>query len=237
MNAPVERERRCSFCFQTGHNVNMCNADRLYEFRKVCVANKIICDYDEESQGRFRTWLYSYSTTKPGLVLALGCRFFRIPMHLDFVERAVQITDCVYGMSQEEIREIVNYDNDTMTRLVLPNMSVLSGLLFEERIQYMMGITDFLERQKLTSNKKFQITALLKEISSDHVTECSICYNEKMEKDFVHLNCNHKFCGECVISTLKTTINEAKCSLCRQQVTQMSLYDTNVQSEISKYIM
>lgn len=235
MNAPVER--RCTFCYQIGHNVNTCNADRLYEFRKICVANKIICDYDPESQGRFRTWLYSYSRTKPGLVLALGSRFYRIPLHLDFVERVEQITDFIYGMSQEEIRGIVNYDNDTMTRLVLPNMSVLSGLLFEERIQYITGITDFLERQKPTTNKKFQISIFLEEISSEHVTECSICYNEKMEKDFVHLNCNHQFCGECILSTLKITLNEPTCSLCRQPITQMSLYDTNTQSELRQYIV
>jgi DNA repair exonuclease SbcCD ATPase subunit len=43
-------ERRCSFCHQTGHNVNMCDANRLYEFRKICVANRIVCDYDTESQ-------------------------------------------------------------------------------------------------------------------------------------------------------------------------------------------
>jgi hypothetical protein len=238
MNAPLQR--RCSFCHQTGHNVNMCNADRLYEFRKVCVANKIICDYDEGSKHRFKVWLYSKSTNNPGLVLAFGSRFFRIPMHVDFVERTEQITDFIYGMRQEEINEIINFNIDTVTRLALTNMNVLSGLFFEERIQYITEITDFLERQKTTTPKKFQIATLLREIKSEHVeetSECSICYNEKMEKDFVQLSCNHQFCGDCILSTVKISIKDPTCPLCRHPITQMSLYDTNIQTEISKYII
>jgi hypothetical protein len=234
-------ERRCSFCHQTGHNVNMCNATRLHEFRKICLANRIVCDYNEgESKGRFKIWLVNYSVSQPTLVSALGSRFFRIPLHVDFIERAEQITDFIYGMYYYEINEIINSVNDTMFRLAITNMNVLSGLLIEERIQYITEITDFLERQKTTTNKKFQFATLLKEIKSEQIEEtfeCSICYNEKMEKDFVHLNCNHQFCGECLISTLKTTQSEARCSLCRQTITQISLYDTVVEKEISKYIV
>jgi hypothetical protein len=79
-------------------------------------------------------------------------------------------------------------------------------------------------------NKKYNIAItkkVLKAINTD-LCECCICMNNEInEVDIVKLNCEHQFCGDCIVSTLKkhNKSSELKpgCALCRATMTNIEV--------------
>jgi len=79
----------------------------------------------------------------------------------------------------------------------------------------------------------------LKIVEDNHITEkveeCVICYEVKQRNSFAILNCEHVFCGDCVVKTIEATrsqneendysINHVKCSLCRENISVISVVD------------
>jgi hypothetical protein len=53
--------------------------------------------------------------------------------------------------------------------------------------------------------------------------ECPICYSSICKWDAVHLNCEHVFCGSCIITCLDTLLKNhvliPSCALCRTEYT------------------
>jgi nitrogen fixation NifU-like protein len=66
--------------------------------------------------------------------------------------------------------------------------------------------------------------------------ECNICYDDKELKNFVKLGCNHEFCKDCVIETMKTSNNKLCCAFCRTEITGIESRTTEIKSEIDNYI-
>lgn len=67
--------------------------------------------------------------------------------------------------------------------------------------------------------------------------DCCVCFEEKPTNTFVTLNCNHEFCGPCVMQILKTTHLENTCSLCRQKISGITSKTQKMQSDISACIL
>ena len=67
------------------------------------------------------------------------------------------------------------------------------------------------------------------------VEECVICYEVKNKHDFAKLNCQHIFCGECLVKTIQSkneqnyqnehSSNHINCSLCRESISVISVVD------------
>ena len=64
------------------------------------------------------------------------------------------------------------------------------------------------------------------------VEECVICYEVKNKHDFARLNCQHIFCGECLVKTIQSkneqnehSSNHINCSLCRESISVISVVD------------
>lgn len=69
--------------------------------------------------------------------------------------------------------------------------------------------------------------------------ECSICYDEKEITNFVKLGCNHNFCKDCIITTMKTNqTNNRKlcCALCRSEIKSIITRENSIHSEIAKFV-
>jgi hypothetical protein len=69
----------------------------------------------------------------------------------------------------------------------------------------------------------------------EKVEECVICYEVKEKDKFARLNCEHIFCGDCVVKTIQTkneqnehSNNHIKCSLCRESVSVISVIDDKI---------
>ena len=85
-------------------------------------------------------------------------------------------------------------------------------------------------------NKKYNIIIERKVLDAsaadaseaDVLCECCICMNNEISQvDIVKLNCEHQFCGDCIISTLKqhNKSSELKpsCALCRTIMTNIEV--------------
>ena len=68
--------------------------------------------------------------------------------------------------------------------------------------------------------------------------DCAICYDPKSVYDLVTLNCNHAFCGACVVGIIKNKNNviEPSCALCREPIKSIKYSDTNFENEIMEYV-
>ena len=90
------------------------------------------------------------------------------------------------------------------------------------------------------TNNKYNIALTVLEVGQAEVCECAICLNDEISSsDIVRLNCEHQFCGDCVISTLKTHKKssglEPRCALCRTDISEIKTNNAEVQSKIQEY--
>jgi len=74
------------------------------------------------------------------------------------------------------------------------------------------------------AERKFNISAQLiiediKDIKDSE--ECAICYESKTNEKMIKLNCNHEFCGSCIIQTMNNTsqYKQPCCAFCRKTMT------------------
>jgi len=89
-------------------------------------------------------------------------------------------------------------------------------------------------------NNKYNIALTKLEEEKVDVCECAICLNDEISSsDIVRLNCEHQFCGDCIISTLKTHKKtsefEPRCALCRTDISEIKTNNADVQSKIQEY--
>ena len=250
------RIQRCSYCGEQGHNITTCNHEDIHKFRQECFGNRIVFEYSIQSRNqpreKFMEWILGLSLTNPQIVLVFASRFCRVPSHIDFIQRCIKIADYVYAYSVEESKQITNPTNNGIVNLALTNREVLVGMAFNQRVDYLNRVVLYLEASRRNQNNlatKFKILTTLKEPKEkqqeeqeqeqedqEHV-ECCICYESKSKEQYVDLNCGHQFCGECFITTLKTTSHpEAKCSLCRESVKSVVIYDTKLMGEMALLI-
>ena len=70
------------------------------------------------------------------------------------------------------------------------------------------------------------------------ISECSICYDPKIINDLVTLNCNHMFCGTCVVGIIKNNnkVIAPSCALCRENITSFKYSDTKFEHEMLEYV-
>ena len=60
-----------------------------------------------------------------------------------------------------------------------------------------------------------------------YTTFCGICLEDVKSCETASFNCNHSFCGNCVIQTLVHSKNKSQlnCYLCREKVETINIYD------------
>jgi hypothetical protein len=117
--------------------------------------------------------------------------------------------------------------------------------------EYIQAVDEFIpisrdlnnEFDSSLSTKKYCITPILSLESTnsndmDLEEDCPICYEQIGSMDSVRLNCNHKFCGSCIISTLshhRVKDCSPSCALCRQPITNMITKNNDTFNNISEF--
>jgi len=86
--------------------------------------------------------------------------------------------------------------------------------------------------------KRHAIDILCKNIEiSEEEQNCCICMVEEREKkDICRFNCQHSFCGTCIIDILKTQ-NSVCCPLCREMVTNIITQQNTIQNKLQEYCL
>jgi hypothetical protein len=69
------------------------------------------------------------------------------------------------------------------------------------------------------------------EIKPSNQFECGICYETVSHRNSILLNCNHSFCGLCVVKTVRSCYENnipACCAMCRTEYTQFTVRTSSV---------
>jgi hypothetical protein len=257
----IRRHHCCSFCRQPGHNLTTCDSDILREFEATC-ANKVL---QTDTQDDFKNWLIQNYRSEHLLIKTFTIKKFRITAR-ESVERCMDlITEYIFAIykNTNEIAEPENqFENDLMLfiqqfsterqeiREVIPEIDVvrtMERMLMREMMFGMMtrmltNLNNVNNVNNRNLNQKFNILSSIEHNDNEDINkicECSICYDEKELKNFVKLGCNHEFCKDCLITTMKTSQingNNLSCALCRTEVKSVKSRTEQVYTEMSELI-
>jgi hypothetical protein len=226
----IHRTSRCSFCNDIGHNIRTCTDIRITDFENDCRMSKVLSDLSNNSNNTFKQWLMDYyldidrEVVKAFSISKCNCR---VNSNVDII--IDRITRYIYEEPEETldyiafpaIPELVDYTMDT-------NMSILS--------LYDSINTDRTDKFNITTNIE-----TIDEKQSEEICECVICYEDGLQrKNIVTLNCQHKFCKDCVKGCLKNTPvykDLPRCALCRADISEITIYDESVKVELSDLIV
>jgi hypothetical protein len=252
----LRRQQCCSFCRQIGHNLTTCNSDRLREFEAICATQVL----QTETQDDFKNWLCQNYMSEQLLIKTFAIRKFRVTSRTSIDNCISLVTDYIFThyKNTNEIEEIVEheeqFENDLMSFIQelsaereeevrenrrvseIHQLRAMENMLMREMFIAMMS--GIINRTLREDNRRFKIESTLNECENkDQKCECPICYDEKKLENFVKLGCNHEFCKDCVISTMKSNHStKLSCALCRAEVKAIELRTIQCKNEIDIYI-
>lgn len=242
----IQSIRNCSFCGQRGHRITNCNDTRLNDFEVVLQNKKFELEqiHMPEIEARFcyKVWLLddidnyikrAYSVRKCGGILR------------DHIQVCCEkITSYIWGVLVEEFIPFIsdrNYssyvlptENEMITDPVIANAVLNNLLLTDEQVNTIVSLLRLSRIKKNTIETEF-----IQDNNDENPEDCTICYEETNSKMFVKLDCDHKFCNNCMKALLKTCqTNDKKvlCALCRNQITKMTMNNEAVRNEICEFV-
>lgn len=238
-----QSSRKCSFCRCAGHTVKQCNDGRFMIFEVACIQQKQLV------QRLYLSELQTPSSSDVPVLTTIPSQEFisRLILYsIDNTSRMVKyyavrkcgavMRDTVFTCIEKISTYIFNLNDESNYLLNDPN--------FQSNNWYTMirnaRILDLTVALASTTTK-FKIESIL-DLTDDSEgktrcdSECGICYESKIENEFVKLNCSHSFCGKCIENTLKTCANP-RCAFCRETIKSILSKDVNVTTSLAEYIL
>jgi len=252
----IRRLQCCSFCRQHGHNLTTCNSNRLREFEVICSTQAL----QTNTQDEFKNWLSQNYMSEQLLLKTFAIKKFRVTTRTsveicinliaEYIFRTYKNTNEAVEIVEHEIE----FENDLMT-FIQELSAVREEEIQENRIisefEQLIAMENMLMREMFIAMmtriinrtlrdddvRKFKIVSAVNECeNTGQKCECNICYDEKELNNFVKLGCNHEFCKDCVIETMKTSNNKLCCAFCRTEITEIESRTAEIKSEIDNYI-
>ena len=222
--------RHCEFCGSRDHYIRQCNDTQLSDFKQLCIYNML-----SHTEQDFKNWLINYQNDYGELVRAFACSrcnwttstFNNSHLHI--------MLDKIIMYIKEEITppDLIRIESGSNTdyRDILSNISDrLSNLLLKKLIQTPSTENERLLRLGLNNHLINQLNIIpIFKIDSDaeNKCDCAICLEDDLrEKEFVTLNCSHKFCKNCFNNHLSHAhLSQSKCALCRETILSIIIYE------------
>jgi hypothetical protein len=70
---------------------------------------------------------------------------------------------------------------------------------------------------------------------SEEERYCPICFETREETEISQLNCQHKFCANCITEHIHRNRNQSRCPFCRENITHIT-FQNNINEEHFQYI-
>lgn len=238
-------ERKCSFCKEGGHVVTRCNNIAFLYFQELCILQKEYIQQTEsllsEAMTHFANWLNMYSLDNTSTIIrAFSVRKCGGRMSMP-IHRCIElVTIYIFNLTTD-----INYNGlQTMGELVLNNLDTIRHM--RQIFQSLLILQSIRENQ----NTKYNINIYecdkecdKEECDKECKEECSICYDTKLEREFVTLDCNHQFCVTCITNVFQKhsleNIDVPKCALCRGNITTFKCQKNqseNIKNDLSQFI-
>jgi len=256
-SALLQSIRNCSFCGQHGHRITNCNDTRINDFELLLQNKKTELEqvYDSSIEARFcyKLWLLddidnyikrAFSVRKCGGLLRdpiLICceKIINYIWGFHLEEFIPFITDTnmsyLYDVSPLSASNTVPVITEQVITDPLITNAVLNNLLLtDEQINTIVSL------MQLSRIKKYTIeTEFIQDTNDEYSEECTICYEETNSKMFVKLDCDHKFCNNCmksILKTCRTNDTDPSCALCRNQIKKMTMNNENVRNSLGEFV-
>ena len=260
--------RRCSFCRETGHNISRCNSVRLDDFENRCIETVRYTNDQDDFKIWLRDYYISDKPlVQTFVIVKMGYTSQRVRIancmilitdymfekygpapNLPTVESAppapappVQEPSVEAQDLYREIVTFVNLRNRTNMSVDLPpDILGIERTLLRQLFTTAHSLNIISRMRQQLASRKFNIQSII-EISGDdnaHSTECSICWNDKAHSTFVKFGCNHEFCKDCVVETLRREDKPLPCcALCRSDVRTITSKTVEIHTELAVFIV
>ena len=251
----MPRISRCSYCSRLGHNIRGCNdptIDILHQrLIDIYIENSTLFTEDVRAH-HFRFAICIVFDLKQIKVLAVKytnctanqtkyvyaqhlCNYLSATIDLNFRPQVNTITIPVVTILPQEQEILWFIDRN-------PSTTLLGNLLIQTRRDAIT--TRFMPQPQPQNNKKYSINAIMLCTESESElalkNDCPICYEPTKNIDLINLNCSHRFCGECIKSTLESYNNRNNspcCALCRSDITSFEIKNPEIYNSISNYCL
>ncbi len=234
----LNRQRHCDFCGSREHYIRQCNDQRIIDFKDLCISTILSVDMGDRER-YFDRWLINYHNDYGEVVRAFAlsrCNWRATDIHGFPNYSLYNMVDKIRIYIEEEINppDFIRIESES-NRDIFSNISVsLSNMLRKEIIKnqqppstenerlFRLGLNNHLINQ-------LNIVPIFKMFSdTENTCDCAICLEDDLrEKEFVTLNCSHKFCKNCFNNHLShTQLSTSKCALCRETILSIIIEDS-----------
>lgn len=245
------RRNHCSFCRCNDHNRRACVyasiSDSTYrEFEAICSAQVM----NTNTQDEFKNWLIENYSEEQDLLRGFTLKKFRYitiePLNSITEYMFITYKDQTVIQDEDEFLEtelnlfLAQLSNQTRERIIFPEIEevrAMESILLRDFIEAIMNSPVNMIRNE---NEKLNILSSIENNESENKKcECSICLDENEINNFIKLGCNHEFCKDCVIKTIKTTQTRNTklcCALCRSEVKSVTSRTEIIYNEMAEFV-
>jgi len=220
------REIRCSVCSEIGHNMTTCKHLRFRQEQM----SRLYAHMWQKWVEMFAMAALETENLEQCLVISRAIQLENIiwlknPLHLRLLRSYLNISPA--GSTDKEliefIGELYRYLAAKKCRLPLPRQR--RSTVFDE--YHWVLASAFGRDYGITFEQKTRVDNVLFE-------SCAICYEDYSAYSFVKTNCEHSFCHNCVIGTIKILPENKKlsCAMCRSTVTHLSCYTSETNTNL-----
>jgi len=225
----------CLFCNLYTHDIGGCDYSKLpFIFKRVedCYLAVITQEPQHNQNRRFKAIITNNFTNLALRVIADKYANAGTVTTMEVVTDVLwEYFSSIYDVHNEQAingilpthpDQIPYFANDLAVANDEVNIVVSRASLAPQSFQvknYYYNISSFLVKQK-------------KDEQCENEEECAICFENINSLDMVKLNCDHNFCGKCIIKTLNTFNNNGLCvpgcAFCRVPMKSLSVKNPEI---------
>jgi hypothetical protein len=214
---------KCSFCKQTGHNINACK----HESKDIALEKFALCYSLATTTTQLQQQLLKFSLNDIKIISITLCGSRAT---LSKAEHIVIISDKFNIPDNEEPQHIEQTPPPAPAELQ-PGRITRS----HTRRMRMQQTTPHIPRPPTPPRTRHDNTQTHTQTHthSDYkvstLEECSVCFDTDVHKDnVILLQCKHQFCTDCIIHTIQSTALRNSCPLCRASITQLYVSNSGI---------
>jgi hypothetical protein len=221
---------KCSFCKQTGHNINSCN----HESKDIALEKFALCYSIATTTTQLQQQLLTFSLNEIKIISITLCgsrATLTKAEHIVIISDKFNIPDNQPQHLPQTQRHIpppapAELQPGRITRSHARRMRMQQQPLTPPPPTPPHTPPRHRERRRALDNTQTHVHA---DYKVSQLQECAVCFDTDIHVDnVVLLQCKHQFCTDCVIHTIKSTALRNSCPLCRASITQLYVSNSGI---------
>lgn len=238
----------CSFCHIIGHSIQRCNSPEIevhYDTIRTFYENT--CHHLRHTTfGRTLFFNYVNINFDEIILKAIALKYISIYIFSRRTFSKEKIIKKIWKLQfRDSIISVISPPNQTTLNQYFEPVSPLPWTIDRTTTQTEQPLYELLYNPTnlmqqfdsvVSSIKKYDMTISLEEEAEEEEKEeedCGICYELTNDINNVHLECGHKFCGQCIKGCLN--VGKIACPMCRCPIKNMTVKNVDIYDLVSEY--